>query len=108
MLIIVLVVILLLVTNVMVYKYARKPDTKAVKEAVDKERAALNAEWQAMNESMIYRLNLKDRELAVIKQKHTRLIDELKRKAKEAEDIKPPQTNRELRERYTGLGYPPK
>ncbi len=108
MLIIILVVMMLLVTNVMVYKYASRPDTKAVKEAVDKERAALDAERQALNEAMTYKLNQKDKEITDLRRKHNRLIDDIRRKAKEADDIKPPQTNKELRERLTGLGYPPR
>lgn len=103
-----IVIVLILVSNVLVYKFAKTPDTKAIAQAVKIERERLEKDWKTYISGKEQLLLQKDKELAELRRKHNRLIDDLKRRAAEASSIKPPATNKELRERFTGLGYPPK
>ena len=103
-----IVLVLILVSNVVVYKYAKTPDTKAIEQAVIKERARLETDWNTYMKGKEQLLMQKDSELAELRRKHNRLIDDLRRRAAEAGSIKAPETNKELRERFIGLGLPPK
>ena len=103
-----IVLVLILASNVVVYKYAKSPDTKAIQQAVEKERERLTKDWQTYISGKEQLILQKDTEIVYLKRKHNRLIDDLKKRAAEAGSIKAPATNKELRERYVGLGYPPK
>lgn len=106
--IVLIVIVLILVSNVLVYKYAKSPDTKAIEQAVKQERERLEKDWKTYISGKESLLMQKDTELAELRRKHNRLIDDLKRRAAQAKDIKAPETNKELRERFKGLGLPPK
>lgn len=103
-----IVIVLILVSNVVVYKFARTPDTKAIEQAVKKERERLEKDWQSHISGKEKLLLQKSEELLKQKRKYNDLKEEIKERAAEASSIKPPETNKELRERFTGLGYPPK
>lgn len=102
------VLILILVSNVLVYKLAKAPDTKAMEQAVKIERERLEKDWDAYKSEKETLLVQKDNALYTLRQKHNKLLDAINKRAKESESIKAPVTNKELRERFTGLGYPPK
>ena len=103
-----IVLALILVSNVLVWTYARTPDTKAIEQAVAKERERLETDWNTYMKGKEQLLMQKNSELADLKRKHKRLIDALEERGAEAGSIKSPETNKELRERLTGLGYPPR
>lgn len=102
------VLILILVSNVLVYKYAKTPDTKAMEQAVKIERERLEKDWDVYKSEKEPLIMQKIKTLYDLQQKHGKLLDAINKRAKESESIKAPATNKELRERFTGLGYPPK
>lgn len=102
------VLILILVSNVIVYQFAKTPDTKAMEQAVKIERERLEKDWQTYISGKEKLLLQKDKELSEQKRKYNSLKEKIETRTAEASSIKAPVTNKELRERFTGLGHPPK
>lgn len=102
------VLILILVSNVLVYKFAKTPDTKAIAQAVAKERERLENNFNTYISVKVDIIKQKKKELEDLQHQYNRLKVTVEEKAAEASSIKAPVTNKELKERFIGLGYPPK